>query len=95
MTSKLITLVIVLLLLALTKSLLIILALGALGLLLGCLTLRPRATLTALAMIPVMSLASARPGLCIVMIAAIIIVMIVVRPKPQTREVKRLLIKDT
>lgn len=94
MASKLITLVIVLLLIALTKTLLIILALGALGLLLGCLVLRPRATLTALALIPVMSLASARPGLCIVMIAAII-VMIVVKPKPQTREVKRLLIKDT
>ena len=95
MTGKLITLVIVVLLLALTKSLLIILALGALVLLLGCLMLRPGATLTALAMIPVMSLASARPGLCIAMIAAIIIVMIVVRPKPQTREVKHLLIKDT
>lgn len=63
MTSKLISLLIVLLLITLTKTLLIILALAALGLLLGCLIVRPRATLTALALIPVMSLASARPGL--------------------------------
>lgn len=68
MTSKLITLVIVLLVLSLAKALLIILGLAALGLMLWCLAKHPRATLLALALIPIACLANARPGLFILVI---------------------------
>ena len=68
MTNKIITLLIFCMALVVTKAVLIILALAALGLLLWCLMTKPKATLAGLALIPIMSLASARPVLCIVMI---------------------------
>ena len=93
--NKIITLFIVCLLLAISKALLIILALAALGLALCCLAARPKATLLALALIPITCLATARPGLCILMIAVITIVMIAAKSKPKPIEAQHLLIKDT
>lgn len=85
MTSKLITLVIVLLVLSLAKALLIILGLAALGLMLWCLAKHPRATLLALALIPITCLANARPGLFILVIAAIALALIATKPRAKPR----------